>query len=487
MLQTKLSRILGLAALVALTACQSSKGRDFGPIDNLSDVDRAAEKLKAEILNTPSDYVVTGKTYYVSQDGSDDNDGLSEKTPFKSLDKINGMDFQEGDAVLFRRGDLWRGQLRTKPSVSYSAYGTGPKPRLYRSPCNAAQTGSWTETDKPGVYAFSERYKNDVGTLVFDDGDKGCAYKIMQNTDYQGNTFHLETGKPFNSYQDMERDLDMYHDPADGTVYLYSLEGNPAERFKSIELLLHGHCVIVSGGGTALDNLCIKYTGSHGIGAGSKKLPFLKVTNCEIGWIGGSIQHPNPLPTGPGAFSHPTRFGNGVELWGGCDSYTVSHNYVYQCYDAGITHQFKTQEPDIYMENVTYSDNLVERCVYAIEYFFTVPKEYPGRCSMDHIRITDNILRLTGTYSWGYQRPDKITPAAIKAWSSSANPATDFVIEHNIIDRGDPRLLDVHADQPEWMPVCRGNIFLQQESLPMGTEIEPDGRVIWLKGEDPES
>ena len=212
-----------LTVILTLLACQLALAQNFGPINNLADVDRAAEALKEEILNAPSSYIVTGLTYYVSQQGSDQNDGLSPETPIKSLDKVNSMELNRGDAVLFRRGDLWRGQLKTRPAVSYSAYGTGPKPRLYGSPFDAAKTGKWEETDKKGVYAFSEHIAKDIGTLVFDEGDSGCAYKVLKKVDYEGNTFHLDTGKPFNSYKDMDRDLDMYHDLSDGTIYLCSL------------------------------------------------------------------------------------------------------------------------------------------------------------------------------------------------------------------------------------------------------------------------
>ena len=336
-----------LTILLAILACQIAGGQNFGPVNNLADVDRAAARLKAEILDAQSSYVVTGKTYYVSQEGSDQNDGLSPKSPFKTLDKVNSMDFKRGDAVLFRRGDLWRGHIEGRPAVSYSAYGSGPKPRIYGSPFDAAKTGKWTETDRKGVWVFSERVAEDIGTLVFDEGESGCAYKVLKKTDWEGNTFHMETGKPFNSYRDIERDLDMYHDLSDGSIYLCSLKGDPAQRFSSIELLPHGHCVKVSWAGNAIDNLCIKYTGSHGIGASTKNIPSLKITNCEIGWIGGSVQSDNPKPTKPGTFSRPTRYGNGIEIWGGCQSYTVDHNYIYQCYDAAITHQYSTKVPDI--------------------------------------------------------------------------------------------------------------------------------------------
>ena len=67
--------------------------------------------------------------------------------------------------------------------------------------------------------------------------------------------------------------------------------------------------------GAHIDNLCLKYCGSHGVGSGTNE--GLRITNCEFGWIGGSIQ-------GESIFGrkHPTRFGNAVEIYGGCDGYS---------------------------------------------------------------------------------------------------------------------------------------------------------------------
>ena len=104
--------------LFALALCQLAPGQNFGQVKTLADVDRAASELKADILNAPSSYAVKGTVYYVSQDGSDANDGLSEKTPFKTLDKVNSVEFKRGDVVLFRRGDLWRGQIKARPAVT---------------------------------------------------------------------------------------------------------------------------------------------------------------------------------------------------------------------------------------------------------------------------------------------------------------------------------------------------------------------------------
>ena len=53
-----------------------------------------------------------------------------------------------------------------------------------------------------------------------------------------------------------------------------------------------------------------------------------------------------------------------------CEDFTVDHCYVYQIYDAGLTHQFKGDNGSpVPMVNVTYTDNLIEYCTYSIEYF----------------------------------------------------------------------------------------------------------------------
>ncbi|MCE5236881.1 hypothetical protein LLH23_00130 [bacterium] len=72
-------------------------------------------------------------TYYVSDRGSDDADGLAPERAWQSLAHVSKAPLQPGDTVLFRRGGLWRGSLRPRSGaegapVTYGAYGQGPKP-----------------------------------------------------------------------------------------------------------------------------------------------------------------------------------------------------------------------------------------------------------------------------------------------------------------------------------------------------------------------
>jgi len=80
-------------------------------------------------------------TYYVSNEGDDTNDGLSENTPWKTLTKakeatkLNGL-LNPGGKLLFRKGDTFIGQLiigcsGTKENpIEIGSYGTGDKPVL---------------------------------------------------------------------------------------------------------------------------------------------------------------------------------------------------------------------------------------------------------------------------------------------------------------------------------------------------------------------
>ncbi|MFD2569140.1 right-handed parallel beta-helix repeat-containing protein [Spirosoma soli] len=73
-------------------------------------------------------------TYYVASSGNDANNGQSINTPFQTITKVNSLPLQAGDAVLFRRGDTFRGTLTIRQSgvagkpIVVDAYGSGNKP-----------------------------------------------------------------------------------------------------------------------------------------------------------------------------------------------------------------------------------------------------------------------------------------------------------------------------------------------------------------------
>ncbi len=85
----------------------------------------------------PMNAMAGGTTYYVDSRGGDDSySGISEASPWKSLDKVNATDFKPGDKILFKAGERWDGRLWPKGSgqegnpIVIDMYGTGNKPLI---------------------------------------------------------------------------------------------------------------------------------------------------------------------------------------------------------------------------------------------------------------------------------------------------------------------------------------------------------------------
>lgn len=72
-------------------------------------------------------------SYYISSAGSDQNSGLSESLPWKTLEKLNSQmaGFNTGDMIRFKRGETYYGNLQIiKSGIQLGAYGAGEKPIL---------------------------------------------------------------------------------------------------------------------------------------------------------------------------------------------------------------------------------------------------------------------------------------------------------------------------------------------------------------------
>ena len=80
--------------------------------------------------------VAAHNTYYVSANGRDDQDGLSEATAWKTLDKVNQTRFVAGDYILFRAGDVWNGSIKLR-GIS----GTKEAPIVFSHYGNLEQAG----------------------------------------------------------------------------------------------------------------------------------------------------------------------------------------------------------------------------------------------------------------------------------------------------------------------------------------------------------
>lgn len=453
----------------------------------LRQIEEKSEKRKEEILNAKDGIKISGQSYFVSNKGNDNADGLTPDTAWRTLQKVTEAPLERGDGVFFRRGDVFRGLLHAKTGVTYAAYGEGSKPKLFGGDKNLAKAEYWELADAAHHIWKCTKPMLDVGTLVFNDGEK-CSRKLIPSFVRGRFVCRDNPSRPFQMEEEMTQDLDLFsrytgglkeyvfngkifllpitYEEIYGELYLRCDGGNPGECFDSIESLPARHIIVVgSQANVHIDNLCIKYGGAHGIAAGGHVVG-LRVTNCEIGWIGGCIQHydgtdPNFPEVEPGQV---TRYGNGVEIYGGCEAFEVSNCYCYQIYDAAITHQITVADQKVRMENVLYKDNLVENCVYSIEYFLEKIEENDS--FMQDVEICGNILRFAG-FGWGQQRPNVDTPAHIKGWNHD-NAACNFVIHDNIFDRSAYRIIHLVAHDEKSVPRLYDNTYIQESGQMLG-------------------
>ncbi len=434
--------------------------------DFLLKLEKKAQERKNRILCAETEVNINGKTYYVSESGDDNNSGLSESKAWKTLDKVNGFEFSAGDGVLFKRGDVFRGQLRLKNGVSYSAFGTGNKPCIYGSPENGADADKWILQDKENNIWVYYKDLPDVGVIVFNDGQE-CGYKslpsfvdgnyvVRNSANNEIYDYHKELNKDLMFFSKCDTELENGKPKkfAIGKLYLKCDKGNPGEIFESIEFNTRKN--VVEGAfaqDVTVDNLCIKYGGSHGVGAGWVKN--FTVKNCEIGWIGGGVLYYNKK-------DEAVRYGNAIEVYSECDGYYVKNNYIYQCYDTGITHQQGAVGGDNTFNDIVYSGNLIEKCIWSIEYYFGNSDPEKIKRIMKNIVIEDNILRCAGE-GFGTQRLTGNCAAHIMSWWFHENNAEDFYIKNNIFDRSEHCLVQINAAREKSLPKLTGNVFIQKK------------------------
>ncbi len=443
----------------------------------VAELDIREQQRIDEIKNTPNMDLsgIKGKKIYVSSSvGNNDNDGLSPEKAVKTIAKANSLVGTNG-AVLLKRGDIWREPFTTKGGTVYTAYGEGAKPAVYASPENGADPEKWFlvhEDKETGalIWQYTNTNLKDVGTIVLNEGEgftmkeipssKGTGFVVRGNRQNKEFDWKVELDKNFEHFHAANSSVSagvINIDAARGPLYFRCDNGNPGKIFDSIEFNVKDHIIKNGGNDVTIDNLCLKYTGAHGISSGNVKN--LTVTNCEIGWIGGSIQSYNANGNTDGS---ATRYGNGVEVYGSCDGYKVHNCYIYECYDAGVTHQLsgRTSTGDYRENNIEYSNNLITDCVYSIEYFLGASKDDPSLVREGtNVLFKENLLRRAG-FGFGSIRPDSGNQRHIRS-GTSENQFTNYTIVGNIFDRAVEELVQTHTIYKSCAPDYEGNIYIQ--------------------------
>lgn len=464
-----------------------------------------ADARRREILNSPTGAAAAGASYYVAANGSDSNDGRSEATPWASLEKVNSAPLQPGDAVYFRRGDVWRGgALIAQPGVTYSAYGEGAKPGIYGSPENGADPQKWSllaGTDNVWVF-----YKPmmDCGDLVLDGSmekaDKAPVWWAGSGyvKDEPRDTFEELRAKPaFDPARDLENlqyfneidysglgegyPLYVYsHADREGALYLRCDAGNPGEVYDSIEFCCdpYNGCVVTLefGPGAVLDNLAILY-GGHAVEANGGRA----VQNCEVGYM-GAMTHT--------FYEEETNYsGDGISH---TLNMTVENNYVHHVFNGGIAAgemAFAADEAFADTEEIQ-GNNLIRGNLLEYTAGITLlnwEEEANPLHRFKDVVIEDNMVlyACTAGDAAGTKAAD-ITGALVFTGRDEPTPCVNegLVIRNNVFYCSRDALI-ISAMPEEYYPVYQGNTYAQYPSAPFAHWRFEDGtfRTVFAGGE----
>lgn len=285
-----------------------------------------------------SDTYIAGKTYtgrafYISNDGNDNNDGLTPETAWRTLTKLNeeiswGVQgvVQPGDAIFFRRGDTFRQSAElngllapTTNGLTFSAYGEGEKPIITASIENGSGAEKWelVYDDASGkkIWKFY-RDMNDISMIVCNDGEAitGRAYEWWDGDEYisftnedddflmDGNTNGVELLDRLLSLEEtLTEDMTIVSRPErgegvecyEGPLYFRCDAGNPGELYESLEFTeytLMGN-VWLQASDTVFDNISFRGGGRtfFANGGTATSVQNTTVQNCEFAYGGGTV------------------------------------------------------------------------------------------------------------------------------------------------------------------------------------------------------
>ncbi len=412
-------------------------------------LDKLTEDTKAMINANTDDLVAeNGKTYYVSNNGDDSADGLSPETAWATCDKVTEFSFEEGDVVVFRRGDKWLGGFIAQSGVSYSAYGSGAKPKIFK--CHDGKKGEWLKTDRENVWRYSEVFADDtdIAVIVFNDGECYAEKKRSRASIENDLDFFFST-----RYSDDEAEPNF-------DLLLKCEKGNPNDVFWQIDISYRGGASYNSiiktkdySHDITFKNLELRYGQDIFFLTGGKNI---NMSYCVCGWTGGMMERPGGV-----------RFGGGAGGWLYCDGMHFDHCHIYQQFDSGVTPQYHWTEPNAgIFRDFTTTDCLFEQVEYTLEYFHTQKNvKFNG---YEGLIFNYNLCR-TGGYGFG----DKTEESRyVKTWGHE-NTCVCCEIAHNIFDRAASQSLEIIGHNfgdngnnisYESIPKLHNNVYIEPQN-----------------------
>ena len=470
-----------------------------------------------EILNTETEIVhsdtfipgetYTGTAYYVSNDGDDNNDGLTPETAWQSVSKLlqeldqrEGCVLKPGDAIFLRRGDIFRLPWCLSVSldnITISAYGEGEKPILTSSSENGAGAEKWElvyedDTGKK-IWKFY-RDMRDTSMVVLNNGEviSSRVYEFYTEDGYisctdSGWWMHEDLANPDTGVKLLDRllpleesmteDLNLisrpvrsdpdstYGESGVGPLYLRCDRGNPGQLYNSVEFAEFDVTSIIwlSSSDVVFDNISFCCNGNSWM-KGSHPMPWWEIENtliqnCEFAYGGGCATYYGSTPEGTRTVEAQ---GDGVYTI--VKNTTVRNNYFHDSMGGIVSYEWPMDDPNTSGGYFHVLNNVITNT---------------GGLRMDSTsyslqNLDSHIIR--GNHIWNTGRTDRgrilYTEAPIFV---QPNYFGEWIIEDNVIygtEKGYESnallCLCFHVDDGNTIPQIRNNVYVQHSGRNFG-------------------
>ena len=482
--------------------------------------DALAAQRREAILNSPtrivkSDVYVPGETYtgtayYMSSStGDDGNTGLSPDSPWRTMGRLERESLRPGDAVFFKRGDMWRERISGQDGVTFSAYGEGEKPVFTCSPDNVGEE-KWELYYQDGSGKKIWKYYTDnvymPGGIVLNGGEAEArrvygyavggmryltlelSYDPVYDPDNVAGAHMRIVGEqhPETCLDDMEfctfMDLDSPDFPKEypiRTVFSRGAEiywrcdaGNPGTLYDSIEFCDPNWPVDV-GPNCVYDNLALKYYSSFCFWGNETEDVNVTIQNCEVAYGRQNVNEfmsPEPTPDENGFIGEDDIHFINDGIYGVVQNAVIRDNYIHDTDGDAITFE---AHPDAMptLRHLTYTctGNLTEYCGAGVQLI-----DGEGWYQFDRITIADNYLMDTG-----YVRDDPaigtnlfcdISPLTLGAWGPVQ--ADTIEVFDNLLSRSHGYMMScgpetvIHSETNQVL--FRNNVYIQNKELHFG-------------------
>lgn len=360
----------------------------------------------------------SGRTYYVSNDGDNDDTGLSPEHAWRTIDRVNDDSFEPGDAVLFRRGDEWREELVISWSgeqdahISFGAYGQGDKPRILGS----ERAEGWTAVGGydniwQSATRLDEPYAGHPSSIFFGHENGTTTWGRVQDI------HHVNAcGSGFSN---LTQEYDWCWE--DDTIYVYA-PVDPDTKYTFVEVPQRRGAITMKSHNAkeyiTIDGLEMMYGTMYGYNDGwpmDDEVRGLVIQNCHVGYIG--------IRGGDSAM--------GLVVWH--SDLIVRNNDIHDCGRRSISYNVYTDNgkntPDLVFENVLFENNVLHNGYHTTGFDIS-----HGDAMFDTFRN----FTIRNNFIWDDPEddptgdPNDFTSMGIYLWSG-AGLFTDFKVYNNIL------------------------------------------------------